>query len=445
MTEEILNVLAKVKEMRVSARTSTFALRNRELTARQWGDTLGVGYLVEGSVRKAGDMVRITAQLIDTSDGSHLWSDNFDRPLANVFQIQSEIAEKIADALTVPLGLEEGQSLTTPTADLEAYDLYLAGRQQMRRRGSGVAEAVTLFEAAIARDSAWAPAWAGLAESRALVVYYDEVANDSASWAEHLGAAEQAANRALALDPDNASALVALGNVYRDRWEWEEAEVTYLRALAADPDNVEAHQGYAEFLGYVGRNFEATDAARRALAMDRTPIRLNIAGFLTFRIDPEAGIELLREAIQADTDGDVTRNYLRGNLLQSYALAGRWEEHWQAVVDRRVDTDDPNRWIERFRTYWPEAGPPPRIAIDSLGWSPYSRAFFLALTGRHEEALDYLEEALNDRAPFGGNYDLLAPRHDPIRDNPRFQALLARRGMAGRVRQDRPPNSASAP
>jgi TolB-like protein len=157
MTEEILNVLAKIKKLRVAARTSTFALKDQDLTAAEWGDTLNVRYFVEGSVRKAGDQVRITAQLIDASDGSHLWTEAYTRPLVDVFQIQAEIAEAIASALAVPLGLDSASSLVTPTADVEAYDLYLAGRASLRDRPR-VGEAIKLFEAAIARDSTWAPA-----------------------------------------------------------------------------------------------------------------------------------------------------------------------------------------------------------------------------------------------------------------------------------------------
>jgi TolB-like protein len=154
MTEEILNVLAKIRELRVAARTSVFALKNVDLTATEVGDTLDVGHFVEGSVRKAGDRLRITAQLIDTSDGSHLWSESYDRDLEDVFAIQTEIAEAIAAELRVPLGLEEGERLVSPTRDLRAYDLYLAGRARMRERGTSLDEAVELFEAAIAQDSA---------------------------------------------------------------------------------------------------------------------------------------------------------------------------------------------------------------------------------------------------------------------------------------------------
>lgn len=437
MTEEILNVLAKVREMRVAARTSTFALRDRELTATQWGDTLGVGYLVEGSVRKAGDQLRITAQLIDTSNGSHLWSDNFDRPLANVFEIQSEIAEKIAQALAVPLGLEEGESLTTPTADLEAYDLYLAGRQQMRIRGEGVAEAVTLFEAAIARDSTWAPAWAGLAESRSLIPYYTS-ANDSVGWAVNLDAAEIAARRALELDPDNASALVALGSVHRDRWDWDLGEEAYLSALEIDPDNVEAHQQYAEHLYFVGRLDEAVREAQTALALDRSPIRLYVVGYTSSGIGRyNQAIEVLEEGIRRDPEERVMQ--LRGGLRNAYFEGGRWDKWWDGLnemfgeIAEIIPDSMRGEFLDRrdeLLAAWPEGGPPPEdLDIGALEFLPASPMRLAILLGQYELALELAEGTRVGRHPYGPPGGFMRPLYDPIREDPRFQALLERRGL----------------
>jgi len=174
ITEEILNTLARIRELKVAARTSAFAFKGQDLDMRVIGDSLGVAYLIEGSVRKAGNQLRITAQLISAADGTHLWSDQYDRPMDDVFAIQTEIALAIAEELRIPLGLDDPSGLVTPTADLEAYDLYLAGLAQMRTRGAAVAEAARLFESAIARDSTWAPAWAKLAEAREILTFYPE-------------------------------------------------------------------------------------------------------------------------------------------------------------------------------------------------------------------------------------------------------------------------------
>ncbi|MGD8496803.1 MAG: tetratricopeptide repeat protein [Gemmatimonadales bacterium] len=432
MTEELLNVLAKIRELRVAARTSVFALKDVDLTATQIGDTLDVGYFVEGSVRKSGNRLRITAQLIDARDGSHLWSENFDRDLEDVFAIQTEIAEAIADQLRVPLGLDEGRALVSPTDDLEAYDLYLAGRARMRERGASVDEAVRLFEAAVAQDSSWAPAWAGLAEGKALQPFY-RVA-DSTYWANTLAEAERAAEQALELDPGNASATVALANVHRDRWEWDAAEAAYRRALKLDPDNVEAYQQYAEFLGYVGRLDEANAAARRALALDRSPIRLNVAGYLALHDDrPEEAIGYLEDGIRADPEGRL--QFLRYNLAIAHMVTDR------APVSRTLFLEFLGEFYpdlaERVARSWPSSsGLPSPEAVEILG-APDSPLVRNAITAQMWMLLDRPERAirhigsLRDRIPFGQTDWWWNPVFDPLRDDPRFQATQEAWGLAG--------------
>jgi len=427
MTEELLNVLAKIRELRVAARTSAFALKNVDLTATEVGDTLDVGYFVEGSVRKAGDRLRITAQLIDTSDGSHLWSESYDRDLEDVFAIQTEIAEAIAIELRVPLGLEDGRHLVSPTSDLEAYDLYLAGRARMRERGSSVDEAVELFEAAVAQDSSWAPAWAGLAEGKSLQPFYR--AADSTYWANSLAEAEYAARRALELDPDNSSATVALANVHRDRWEWEAAEPTYLRAIQLDPDNFEAYQQYAEFLGYVGRLDEASEAAHRALALDRSPIRLNVAGYIAEHDDRvEDAIRHLDEGIRADPEGRL--GFLRYNRALAHMMTDRDPVGRTLMLDAfgRVDPD----LAERLARAWPPGrGIPSADAIEILAeMQTVVAAQMWMVIDRPERAIEHIV-AIRGRIPFGQTDHWWSPVLDPLRDDPRFIATQAAWGLEG--------------
>ena len=286
MTEELLNALAKIRELRVAGRTSSFAYKGEDKDLRQIGNELGVQYLVEGSIRKQDDQLRITAQLIDAEDSFHLWSETYDRQLDDIFAVQEEISMSIAEALEVSLGLSGDETLVIPTADLAAYDLYLAAQARLRERNDGVAEAVRLYTAAVARDSGWAPAWAGLAQAQALIPYYVRVDGGlqgvtTETWERSLADAEQAARRALELDPSNAEAEVALGNVIRDRWQWQAAEAHYVRALEIDPDNVEAHQQYAEYLAGSGRLDEALRSARRGVDLDPTSaIRVYVLGYI---------------------------------------------------------------------------------------------------------------------------------------------------------------------
>ncbi len=429
ITEELLNTLAKIRDLKVMARTSAFAFKGENLDIRAVGDSLGARYVVEGSVRKADDQLRITAELIDADDGSHLWSESYDRRLENVFVIQEEIAEAIADELRVPLGLDEDKRLVSPTEDLEAFDLYLAGRARMRERGENVMEAVALFEAAVARDSGWAPAWAGLAESRSLIPYYTTATVDSAFWANSLMAAERAARQALELDPENASALVALGNIHRDRWEWEEAEFTYSRALILDPENVEAHQQYADYLNYVGRFDDAYASARRALSLDRTPIRLSMVGFIAnYNGLHQEAVELLSEGIQMDPEEHLPR--LRDNLARVYLYRKDWPEYRRHLIEFAAPV--PPDAKESLETAWPPGTPPTReIAAQVTSYSHHQGAAIWMALDERERALDALEFYV-DEPPFGTSAWLLAPPFDPLRNEPRFRAILADRGLEGR-------------
>ena len=435
ITEEILNTLAKIHDLRVSARTSAFAYKNVQRDLREVGRELGVSYLLEGSVRKDGDQLRITAQLIDVATDAHIWTDRYDRTLDNVFQIQSEIAEAIAEALTVPLGLDAGESLVTPTADLEAYDLYLAGRARMRERGPSILEAVDLFAAAVARDSTWAPAWAGLAESQALVPFYDQSAfdsvlwsADSTVWSQQLDAAEFAATMALELDPNSASATIALANVHRDRWDFEMAENTYLRAISLDPDNVEVHQQYAEHLSYQGRSAEALKASRRALSLDRSAIRLNVAGFVARENNlHEEAVALLEEAAALDPDNKL--GFVHANLFIAHLSAEQWEQAWN-MLPTFLEPDV----LETARAIWPT---PDSFTVeadfDSWPGTFRVRAILWQMAGNSDKALSYLEQIVDRRAPFGSFNLAWMPVFDPLRDEPRFKAVLASMGLAGRV------------
>ncbi|MEN8145541.1 MAG: tetratricopeptide repeat protein [Gemmatimonadota bacterium] len=436
ITEEILNTLAKIRDLRVSARTSAFAYKGVQRDLREVGRELSVAYLLEGSVRKDGDQLRITAQLIDVASDAHLWTDQYDRTLDNVFAIQTEIATAIAKALRVPLGLQDPEALVTPTADLEAYDIYLAGRARMRERGEGVHDAVELFDAAVARDSNWVPAWAGLAESTALLPWYADYAEpplspDSAYWARNLDAAEFAANRALELDRDNSSATVALANVLRDRWDWEAAEAAYERALALDPDNVEAHQQYAELLDNLGREDEALRAALRALSLDRSPIRLDVASWISaYNARYDEAIALGLEAIELDSENRL--NWIRTDLADAYFAGGRWEEGRQTLLET-AEIFAPEH-LESVRQALPSALPSemnPDLLYPLPG-GPGTSALLWMLLGEHEKALLVLERVARERPPFGMTSVLWAPAFDPLRDDPRFESVLERRGMPGR-------------
>ncbi len=432
MTEEILNVLAKVSELRVTARTSAFAFKGRQVDLRDVGDSLGVRYIVEGSVRKAADRIRITAQLIDATDGSHMWSDSYDRTLDDVFAIQSELAEAIAAQLRVPLGISDRSGLVTPTADLDAYDLYLAGRGRIRERGQGLSEAIRLFEAAIARDSTWAPAWAGLAEATELMTWYPDAWDGGRpqEFEEELSrklafqrAAEQAARRALELDPTAASARVALGGVHRYRHEWEQSEAEYLRALETDPDNPEAFQQYSEMLGNMGRGAESVRTAERALALDRAPIRLLMYSSALAADDRlDEGIDVLAEAIALDTEGQIPQAAEVWYFLN--LEAGNYDVMFDHGDEELLEARDAIvRGLESG-----DLGAVPEDGLDPTLWM---------IVGRPDSAAAVLLGDISED-PNQNNSWIWDAIFDPIRDEPAYLEALEHLNLVGATPQRTP-------
>lgn len=429
ITEELLNTLAKIRTMRVAGRTSSFAYKGQDRDLRVIGAELGVRYLVEGSVRKQGNQLRITAQLIDAADNFHVWSETYDRELDDVFRIQSEIAEAVAAQLQVSLGLDDGARLVTPTDNLEAYELYLNGRARMRDRGDGVLEAVRLFREASQLDPTWAPAWAALAQAHALVPFYPGAGPpgpDSADWAASLGAAEQAARRALALDPRNAPAEVALGNVYRDRWQWADAEAHYLRALAIDVDDAEAHQQYAEYLGAVGRLDEALRSARRALDLDATSvIKNNTLGYLLMANGQAAEAAVILERAVALW---VPVAYPYRNLARTQLLLGNLDAALSTLEGAPPGLFDEQR-LEALRQAWSDRdGAALSACCDPLLIPAVHVALGDSVRARERIRRDFLEGP-----PYRA--DIVAwlwqPELDGIRSDPQMEPVVRRLGLAG--------------
>ena len=431
MTEEILATLAKVRELKVAARSSSFAFRGENPDIRTVGDSLGVEYVIEGSVRKAGEQLRITAQLIDAADGTHLWSDSYDRPMIDVFAIQTEIAQSIAEALRVPLGLKEANRLVTPIGDLEAYDLYLAARGRMRERGESLPEAIRLFEAAVARDSTWAPAWAGLAEAREVFGWYPEAWENPPS---HYGEqatrfttmqepVAEAARRALALDPDNASAHVALGSVHRNRLQWARAETEYARALALDPENSEAHLQYAQLLMVLGRLPDAIEELGRAITLDPGVL---VAGRLLAAARLMAG--QYEEALAELDRHEPSRSGLANleSWVESSALIalGRYDELRALPLPQMIGSNQDEEAAVALEIV--------RSGDIDLLPEPYAHPIILMRFGREDEAAERLLEdfRVDPRLHLGLHW---MPLFDPIRDHPAYLQMLREANLEGVV------------
>jgi len=264
ISEEILNVLVKTQSLKVAGRTSSFQFRDGNKDLKEIGEQLGVAHLLEGSIRKANNRVRITAQLVTANDGFHLWSETYDRELTDIFAIQDEIARAITKALAIELNLENsGQSLVTAsTSNMDAYDRYLEAKGLIARR-LDFPRAIALLEEATQLDPNFAAGWAAGAQAHTLAYYYIVANRD-----EHLSQAEIMANNALKIEPNLSEAHSVLGDVYRDRSQWMQAKKSYLRALALNPDDVEANEQYAQMLWRANFIEEALVYSSKATELD---------------------------------------------------------------------------------------------------------------------------------------------------------------------------------
>ena len=264
ISEEILNVLVKTHSLKVAGRTSSFQFRGRSEDLRVIGEQLGVAHILEGSIRKSNNRVRITAQLVTADDGFHLWSETYDRELTDIFAIQDEIARSITDALAIELNLSDsGQELVSAsTTNMDAYDRYLEARGLIAQRHD-FPRALRILDEATQLDPQFADGWAANAQAYTLAIYYINVDRQEAS-----GQAESMALKALEINPNLSMAHSALADVYRDRFEWQKAKDSYLRALESNPDDIEANEQYAQMLWRASYFEEALKYSTRATELD---------------------------------------------------------------------------------------------------------------------------------------------------------------------------------
>jgi TolB-like protein/Flp pilus assembly protein TadD len=268
ISEELLNVLTRVTSLRVASRTSSFSFAGSNTAIPEIAAQLNVNHILEGSVRKAGNKVRITAQLIDVESDSHLWSDTYDRELDDIFSIQKEIATNIVAELTQALnaGEEIATSARSPTTNIAAYEIYLQGRYLLALRGGeNMEEAARLFEQAVEMDDSFADAYAALGKTYALLPGW-RLASDSRLFTEK---SEAAIDQALRLNPDQSEALIARGfNATFSRWKWDEASAAFEQALRVNPNDAEVHNLYGDYFTVIGDFANAEKFERRAMELD---------------------------------------------------------------------------------------------------------------------------------------------------------------------------------
>jgi TolB-like protein/Flp pilus assembly protein TadD len=323
MSEELLNLLARVPGLQVAARTSSFAYKGREVDVRQIGKELGVETVLEGSVRQAGDQVRITAQLIDTDTGFHLWSDTYDRKLADIFQVQDEIAKAIVDSLKIELAPAEQQAALrqqVPTQNVEAYQLYLQGRAVWKLRGEdNLKHAIEFYQQAIARDPAFARAQAALASAYVVLPGYTKD-DDQEKFFE---LAETSARQALAIDPNIGEAHAVLAQINAERGDLLDAESGFFFAISLEPNEPTPHQWYSILLMNVGRLDSALAQAKKARELDPTSpiLAANLANACLLKGDNDAALRYAQLAT------DLGLGKISYDIETTVAVRrGQWDE-----------------------------------------------------------------------------------------------------------------------
>ncbi len=324
LAEEIINALTGVEGLRVVARTSSFSFKGKSADIGEIATRLNVQHVLEGSVRKAGNRVRVTAQLVKASDGYHLWSERYDRELADIFDVQDEIARSITQRLKVALG-GDAKLVRASTSNMEAYELYLRGRAMLYKRGAWIAPALESFQRALALDAEYAQAWAGVADARSQLCFGGYVRPG-----ETMPTASDAASRAVTLDPQSAEAHTALAYISL-LWQrdFPKAERHFLEALTLNPQYMQARCWYGLFYLHwsVLRGDEGLTELSRALLAD--PLSAYVSAVLSFGLSAvkhfDEALRQARTAVELDPDSWVARMAL--------GMAHHWKgEHDEAIT-----------------------------------------------------------------------------------------------------------------
>jgi len=440
LSEELISTLAQIPGLRVPARTSSFYFKGKALPVRQIGESLRVAHVLEGSLRRVGNRLRINAQLIKVADGYHLWSETYSRELARgqeVLAVQEELARAIVDALPLERGVVAGTATAhRHTENPKAYDLYLRGRYLWNR---GTPEALNrardFFAAAIAEDSTYARAYSGLADTydRLYVLRYIR-------WADAHTRARAAAYRAVELDPKSVEAYTSRGRIrYILEWDWSGAESDLRQAITLNPGHAMAHLWYGRLLVYLGRFTEGTRAASRATELEplSPQVLVQYARTLFQAHQYERSVEQARKALELEVSAEgyqlLGENYTQqdqfDDAIRAYRsalglLGGRGRTtriiaNLGVVYARAGRRQQALKILDSLKSQAGQAAPAPHAI---------SVAILHAALGQKDEAFAWLEQGLQEH-DFYLALLRVDPFVDPLRSDPRFRALLKKTGL----------------
>jgi TolB-like protein/tetratricopeptide (TPR) repeat protein len=427
MAEELINVFSRIRDLKVVARTSAFSFKGKNVDVREIGRELGVDKVLEGSIRKAGDRLRISAQLINAADGYHLWSARFDRGMADVFAVQDEVTSSIFEKLKIQyLGEEKTEIFKRGTEDPEAYNLALKGRYFLNKRTEeGLLRSIGYFERMLERDPAASLGYAGLADAYNSLGYFNFLPAEEA-----LAKARTAAEKALDLDDSLAEAHASLGRAKLFfEWKWEEAEKDLRRAIECNPGCGVAHHTLAFDLSVVGRHDEACVEILQAQALDPLSPTVNAAAGWVFylargydraieqcektrEIDPNHHVAYAVRGLalmEKERYDDATFDFQKALALEPTDLASLG--YLGICYGRAGKTTDGLKLLQELddlsqRKYVP----------------PFYRAVLLLGLGRRDQALEWLGRAFQARIPWMIFLNVW-PIFDVLRSDPKFLAF----------------------
>lgn len=435
ITEDLCTALSQIKGLRVPARTSSFMFKGKTENIRKIGKQLNVSTVLEGSVSKAGNKVRISAQLNNVADGYHLWAATYDREMTDILEVRSDISRRVADALKVRLGNEATQRLVKkPTQNPKAYDAYLLGRFELNKfTEEGFTKSVQHFQQAIALDPRFELAYASLADAYNTIGYWGYLPPNEA-----FREAKKAAQRALELDPDLAEAHGALGYVeFQYEWRFKEAESEFKEAIRLNPNSVSARLRFFEYLFDFQRTQEAHEQLERAREMDPLSIEITFydAAMSWFERDFDRATEQLQKTISMDPNNPFAYDLLGASAYQKKMPAQAFTAHEKANSLEGIFSDTE---MADMRNAYQTAGlsayfrkenelRQKRLA-EGKYQSPLKIALNYAFAGDDSEALDWLERAVAEHTPWLPELKI-DPMWDAVRSQPRFVALLKKIGL----------------
>jgi len=434
LTEDVIAHLAKVRSLRVISRTSAMAFKGREKSLREIGTILGAGTLLEGSVRRAGTRVRIVAQLIDRDTDEHIWAETYDRDLTDIFAIQTDVALKIAAALQTELSPDEQRRIARyPTRDLEAYQLYVQGRQYfIHFTSEGSRRSLDALQQAIQRDPRFALAYTALAHAYVSLILEGIVGFEPEP---SFKAARDAVTRALAIDDTLGEAHGIVG-LLRFTWDfnWAGGEQAIRRGLELSPGSADLHDHLGWLYGALGRQDEALDAVRRARELDPITHRSDVA------------TTLMRAGRYVEALEDVTRLIaIEPGFSRAHSISG-WAHLFLGDRDRglaeleRAASLNPSSTmflaqLGQARAMTGDAARAREVLVElerlaaEAYVSPYHFAYVYTGLGEHDTAMDWLERAHRERA--GAIYGIKGSfLFTPLREHPRFKALLGQMNLS---------------